>query len=102
MQALQIQQDPNQNFMLMQRQWAAILNALLRAPLSSATILEKVSLVVGANTIPTLINRPLIGWAIIRQRGAASIYDTQDNNPTPTQNLLLVSSAAVVIDLVVF
>jgi len=64
--------------------------------------LERVVLVSGSNNVPHKLNRKLLGWFIIRQRGAASIYDTQDTNPDPATFLRLQASAGVTVDLFVF
>lgn len=87
---------------LMQTKWAQILNVLLRNPSLNCSILAKVPLAEGSNTINHLLGRRLTGWRIVRQRAAAEIYDTQDSNPNPTQTLLLTASAAAVVDLEVF
>jgi hypothetical protein len=70
--------------------------------LTSGTILSKVSLKVGSNTVNHKLGKVLTGWFIVRQRSSATIYDTQDSNKTPAQTLLLTSSAAVTVDIYVF
>jgi hypothetical protein len=87
---------------MLQDNVARSVNPILANPLNSGLILSMVSLVSGANSINHTLGRDLIGWFIIRQRGPASIYDTQDTNPLPTYKLNLVSSAAVLVDLFVF
>jgi hypothetical protein len=69
--------------------------------ITNTVIKTKVSLKSGNNLIQTGLNTPLTGWYIIRQRGAATIYDTQDTNNNDNY-LALNSSAAVVIDLILF
>lgn len=71
-------------------------------PINSGTILTNVSLSSGDNTIPHKLSQKLQGWFIVRLRGAATIYDKQDSNKTPELNLVLNSSAAVVVDIFVF
>lgn len=90
------------NLTMMQNQWASQLDPMLRNPLNNAIILKEVSLVTGNNVINTKLGRTLQGWYIVRQRAAASVYDTQDSNTTPNLTLQLVSSAPVVVDLAVF
>lgn len=75
---------------------------LTAIPLNSGSLLQSVSLVSGANSVNHKLGRALVGWFIVRQRAAASVYDTQDTNPTPTLTLNLVSSANVVVDVYVF
>ena len=98
--ALPIFQDPNRNLMMMQTQWASQLNPVLAIP--SITILKNVSLKVGANVINHMLQRPLQGWYIVRQRALASIYDTQDSNQNPSLTLNLTSNAVVSVDIAVF
>jgi len=86
----------------LETQWASILNPMLGNPTNSARILKNVALVKGSNTINTLLGATLQGWSIVRQRGAAQVYDTQDSNQSPNLTLVLVSSANVNVDLMVF
>lgn len=87
---------------LAQDQWAQQLNPLLANPLNNGSILKNVSLINGTTVVNHMLGRPLQGWKIIRQRAAASIYDVQDSNQMPESTLLLVSDAAVVVNLEVF
>jgi hypothetical protein len=87
---------------MMQTKWASILNPLLGNPLNNASVLKNVSLLTGTNVVNTLLGRTLQGWSVVRQRGPASIYDTQDTNQSPALTLVLVSSADVSVDLLVF
>ena len=87
---------------LMSNSWATQLNPVLAQPMSKGTILKNVTLISGTTTINHTLQRPLIGWQIIRQRASASVYDTQDSNQHPDLTLTLVSSALVVVDLFVF
>ncbi len=84
----------------MQTKWRGILNPLLAKPQS--IILTNVSLINGTTVINHLLGRPLQGWKPVRVRASATIYDSQDSNQTPAVTLVLVSSAAVVVDLEVF
>lgn len=88
--------------MLMQNRWASQLNPLLQLPQLKGEVLQSVSLQTGANIINHLLGRKLQGWQIVRQRSAASLYDTQDSNPSPQVTLYLTSSAPVVVDILVF
>jgi hypothetical protein len=87
---------------LLQNAWAAILNPWLRNPHSQSISLNSLQLAIGQNRINHLLGRKLQGWVIIRQRGPASLYDTQDSNPNPELTLSLVASAAVSVDLEVW
>jgi hypothetical protein len=64
--------------------------------------LENIALVTGSNNVPHKLSRKLLGWFVIRQRSAASIYDLQDSNPNPATFLRLQASANVTVDLFVF
>jgi hypothetical protein len=85
-----------------QQNVAKVVNPLTGIPLNSGIILNSVSLVTGANSVNHLLGRALVGWFIVRQRAAGSVYDTQDANPTPTFTLALVSSANIIVDIFVF
>lgn len=88
---------------LMQTQWAQQINPVLANPLSSTLILKNVSLTPGDNSVNHLLGQKLQGWFIVRMHGNFSqIYDTQDQNQIPNLTLQLNSSAAVIIDLVVY
>lgn len=85
-----------------QNTWATQLDPLLNQPLSKALYLKNVSLVAGTNTINHKLGRRLEGWNPTRVRAAATLYDAQDQNQTPQLTLVIVASAPVVVDLVVF
>lgn len=87
---------------LMQTQWSQAIDPVISNPTNNTSILKNISLVTGANVVNHRLGHPLQGWQVIRQRAAASIYDTQDSNQTPQLTLNLVSSAPVVVDLEVF
>lgn len=78
------------------------INHVAQNPLVNGQILEKVSLLSGANVVVHGLGRPLLGWYITRIRASAIIYDTQDLNKNPSSNLQLVASGAVVVDIAVF
>jgi hypothetical protein len=91
-----------QELSLLQNKWAAQLNPLLSSPVINGQFLTSVVLSTGSNVINHKLGRPLQGWVVVRQRALASLYDTQDTNPTPAITLRLVSSANVTVDLLVF
>lgn len=84
----------------LQTKWRSLLNPLLAQP--QAQIIKNVALVNGTTVINHLLGRPLQGWKPVRVRASATIYDAQDSNQTPQVTLVLISSAAVVVDLEVF
>lgn len=87
---------------LMQTQWAQQLDPIISNPTVNNLILQNVSLIAGTNVIDHKLGRKLQGWATSRVRANATIYDQQDTNQTPQLTLVLVASAPVVVDLVVF
>ena len=99
---LPILQSKDEIFQLMQTKWASILNVLLGNPSLQSMILSNVSLKNGTTTINHLLDRKLIGWRVIGINGSATIYDQQRLNQTPDKTLILVSNAAVLINLEVF
>lgn len=99
---LPIFHSDDQDLQLVQTKWASVLNPLLASPMSTGVLLKSIRLVTGANAINHMLSRNLQGWLIVRQRAAASIYDTQDTNSTPGLTLNLVASAPVSVDLYVF
>lgn len=85
-----------------QDRWASQLNPLLANPANNSIILPDVLLANGTTIVNHRLGRKLQGWKIVRQRGAASIYDQQDSNQTPDLTLVLVSNAAISVNLEVF
>ena len=85
-----------------QDRWSAILDPVVAQPFNQGIILKSVSLAAGANVVNHKLGRTLQGWIPTRVRASATIYDTQDSNQTPQTTLNLTSSAAVVVDLLVF
>jgi hypothetical protein len=79
-----------------------VVNPVAAIPLNSGNLLQQVSLLSGSNSVNHKLGRALIGWFLVRQRAAASVYDTQDTNPTPTLTLNIVASTDCVVDIYVF
>lgn len=70
---------------------------------NDSTILSGVELEVGkTNVIAHKLGRKLSGWQIIRLRGAATVWDSQDSNGSPSLTLYLHTSDPVTVDLLVF
>ena len=95
-------QNNDKDLQLLQNKWGAILNPVIANPLNSNNILKNVRLGSGVNTIDHLLQRPLQGWIIVRQRGPATFYDVQDSNQSPQLTLKLNSSASVSVDILVY
>lgn len=87
---------------LLQTAWANIINPVVDLPLVQGLIIKNQALVNGSTVINHRLGRKLQGWIVVRQRAAASIYDTQDSNPSPNLTLTLVSDAVVSVDIYVF
>lgn len=102
MASLPIFQNNDRDLQLLQTRWKSLIDPLLASPLATASILSGVVLATGPNVVNHLLGRRLVGWTLVRQRAAASIYDTQDANQTPQLTLQLTSSANVVVDILVF
>lgn len=79
------------------------LNPMAAKVQNDSVILINQSLLAGKNNvINTTLGRKLIGYNVIRLRGNAVIWDTQDNNTSPNLTLWLSCSTNVVIDIEVF
>lgn len=63
--------------------------------------MSNVSLKAGSNNVPIGLQQALVGWFIVRLRGNATVWDSNDGN-TNNQILILNSTAAVVVDICVF
>lgn len=101
--SLPIFKTEDKDLMLLQTKWSNKLNPVIDSAINNGYILQSISLVSGANVVNHLLGRNLQGWMIARMRSpGATIYDTQDANPTPAVTLLLHSSATVVVDILVF
>mgnify|MGYP001481484389 CR=1 FL=1 len=87
---------------MLQTSWAAQLDPLLINPLNKISVLQGVQLSSGLNQVNHLLGRKLQGWFIVRQRSAATFFDSQDSNPQPQLTLALNASASVSVDLGVF
>lgn len=88
--------------MMHQTKWASVLNPVISVPFNDGQTLQSVSLVSGTNIINHKLGRKLTGWIVVRLRGPATFYDSQESNPNQQQTLLLNSSANVVADIFVY
>lgn len=100
--SLPIYKSDDQDLMLMQTKWAQELNPVLNSPLLAGRLIRNVALINGSTQVDHKLGRKLQGWMVIRKRGAAEIYDSQDSNSMPQLTLSLVSNADVSVDLYVF
>ncbi len=100
--AIPLVQTEDRNLNQIQQNITQAVNPLLANPANLGALVTGVKLVIGSNAIGHGLGRALQGWSIVRQRGVASVYDTQDSNSAPTKTLLLTSSAVVTVDIYVF
>ena len=54
------------------------------------------------NIVPTNLNRNVLGYIVTRSNAGSLIWDTQELNKTPSQNLQLICSADVTVTLYIF
>jgi hypothetical protein len=99
---LPIFQTQIQELILLQNKWASILNQMISNRSLQSSILPNLYLKNGTTVINHLLGKKLTGWRIIGINGPATIYDEQNSNQTPQTTLILVSNAAVMINLEVF
>lgn len=78
------------------------LNKVLGLPILQGIILSDIDVVSGDNTINHLLGRALVGWIVILQNAAVSIYDKQSSNTDTANTLILNSSGTATISLYVF
>lgn len=54
------------------------------------------------NAVNHTLGREPLGWILIRKKGAADVWDSQDSNALPTRTLALNCDADVEVDLWIF
>lgn len=97
------QQTSDRQLNTFQTALSSALQPITSNPIAACTILSNVTLTAGQTTpVPIGLSQPLIGWFIVRLRGNALIWDSQDSNTTPSQNLLLNTTATVIADIAIF
>lgn len=70
---------------------------------NDSAIITSQELVAGQNNVINhTLGRKLVGWKLVRVRGQATVWDTQDDNPASNLTLWLHTSANVTVDLEVF
>jgi len=70
-------------------------------PINKGVLLKRQN-IDGDTSIRHGLDRPPLGWIIVRRRSDVSVYDKQDENSHTSNSLLLSSSNPVTIDLWVF
>ena len=95
-------QTGNRELNQVQNNIATALQPLQGNLLLQGKFLTSVELANGTTTVFHNLGRPLVGWFVTMIDGAATIYDAQGANTSKDQTLVLVSSAAVTVNLYVF
>lgn len=87
----------------MQSQWATQIDPILAQPLNRSSILKNVVLASGDNVINHKLGRKLQGWIVVAMHNVfVQLYDKQTTNNMSELTLILHSSGAGLIDLLVF
>jgi hypothetical protein len=84
---------------LLQTKWKAVLDPVLKNPLTNITILQNVILYSGDNQVSHRLGRMQQGWVLLDVQGPATLYRYQ---PFTETYLYLNSSANVTVSLGVF
>lgn len=84
---------------LLQNKWKSVLDPILKNPLNGVSILKNITLAIGSNKIPHLLDQTQVGWFITDINGIATVYRSQ---PLNAAYLYLTSSAVVTVSLGVF
>lgn len=80
-----------------------VLSPIEQNPISQGHFLNNMRLYSGmTNVVPTGLDAVLRGWIISRLSSNSIIWDSQNNNPTPAQNLWLNCSADCLVSIYVF
>lgn len=87
---------------MLQDQWSSQLNPVLSNPLVNGRLIQSVVLASGNNTINHRLSRNLVGWLVVGQTAASSIYDNQATNQMKDKTLILNASAPCTVNLWVF
>lgn len=102
MRAVDRLQTSNPELNRVQDRLVTALNEVLRHPLLGGELLTSVSVGTAATQVSHKLGRKLIGWAPVRVRANAVVWDEQDAETNPELFVRLRASAAVVVDLLVF
>lgn len=85
-----------------QNNTAAILNLLTTNTLADALLVEDQDLILGDTDIDHQLGRKLVGWIVVRRSAAVDIFDKQGTNTLQDRTLILNSSGAATVSLIVF
>lgn len=101
-QSIPIVQTTDRNINQLQQNIIPVIKQICQNQILQGQILTNQSLIAGSNTIVHGLNRVLQGWICVRVRASATIFDTQNSNPSPSSTLLLTTDNPVVVDILVF
>ena len=80
-----------------------VLNPIINANIVDGLLLKNVCLTaLKANLVKHKLNRPPLGWILVRKRADSRIWDIQDSNINTKTSLVLTCSHDVVVDLWIF
>ena len=92
-------EDPRIN--QLQDNISEVLNDLSQIPILGASVIT-VTVKAGDNVINHQLDKVLTGWVIVGKSSAVDVYDKQPANPIPSRTLVLNSSGACNLKLLVF
>ena len=80
-----------------------VLGPIAANQITQGRLIANVQLITGiTNIIPIGLTQPLTGWIVTRLNTSSNIWDSQNLNKTPSQNLQLLCSVNCIISLYVF
>lgn len=81
----------------------ATFSSIVAKFLLNAVVVSGVTLETGkVNVVNHTLGQGLSGWIVVRKRGQADIWDSQDDNRSQNLTLWLNTSADVTVDLLIF
>ena len=100
--SLPIFKTDDREVMMLQTKWASVINPVLAQPINNGLILTSIKLVTGNNVINHRLGRPLQGWILTSVNSPVTLYDKQSTNPSTDLTLVLNSSGAATVNILVF
>lgn len=76
--------------------------ALGRVPLLDVNIVREQQLFTGVNTVSHGLDRPILGWLIVDRNSGAQIYRVRTPTEIPARNVVLQTSADVIVSILFF
>lgn len=89
-------QTDDKDFQLMQNQWSAVLNPVLKNPLVNGIVVSGIALINGDTVVNHKLGRTPQGWFLIDLTASATVYrNAAFNDLTLTLNSSAVATAAI-------